>query len=60
MEAVMSIGFIFWLIYGLCIVFWGFGIYRPQEAVYWQRGGFILFVLLGLLGFGVFGDPIHR
>lgn len=54
----MSIGFIFWLLMILWLFGWGWG--RP-----WSSGGFawgtdlLLFVLLFLIGWKIFGFVIH-
>ena len=57
----MSIGFIFWLIMLIWILFWGFGTWGgPQGAGYWNRGSWLpLFVLLFLLGWATFGFMIQ-
>jgi hypothetical protein len=54
----MTIGFIFWLLMLLWAVF---GIYRswPSGPTPWVWGGdLVLFILLFLLGWHVFGWPI--
>jgi hypothetical protein len=59
-DHAMSAGIWFWIIYVLCVIFgmWSEwpagpnGNYRPLG------GRFAVFVLLGLLGWGVFGPPI--
>ena len=57
----MDIGFVFWLLMLLWILFWGFGTWGgPQGQVYWTRGSwFPLFILLFLLGWRVFGFVIR-
>jgi hypothetical protein len=57
----MDIGFVFWLIMLIWILFWGFGTFGgPQGAGYWTRGSWLpLFVLLFLLGWRVFGFIIR-
>jgi hypothetical protein len=58
MEGNMSIGFIFWLLMILWLVF-GAYVYRGQFGVPLAWGGNLLFfVLLFLLGWRVFGWPI--
>lgn len=59
----MSIGFLFWLL----ILFWLiFGLWWTWPASNEPRsfgpvgGNLLLFVLLVLLGIGVFGWPIHQ
>jgi hypothetical protein len=55
----MSIGLLFWVLFVFGVVFYGYGIYQPA----WpgtRFGGFLFAVLLGLLGWAVFGPAIHR
>jgi hypothetical protein len=58
----MTIGFLFWLLMILWLIF---GLYwswpaTPAPAAFWPIGGhFVLWVLLFLLGWKVFGFPIH-
>ena len=55
----MSAGIWFWIIYviiGLFGGFWGFSNVTDRR---WLGGGFVIFVLIGLLGWGVFGPPIR-
>jgi len=54
----MSIGFIFWLLMILSLIFWGWS--RPWEGDR-QIGGMTLlvFILFFLLGWKVFGFAIH-
>jgi hypothetical protein len=55
----MSIGFIFWLL----MIFWlVFGVYTNRAALGTPMaygGNLLLFVLIFLLGWKVFGWPIH-
>jgi hypothetical protein len=54
----MSIGFIFWLLMLLCLFF---GAYTNRASINlpWVWGGhFIIWILLFLLGWRVFGWPI--
>jgi hypothetical protein len=56
----MSIGFIFWLIMLIWIVFWAFGNFTPAGAPYWNRGGWLVgFLLFFLLGWATFGFMIQ-
>jgi hypothetical protein len=56
----MSIGFIFWLLMLLWLVFWGVG-RISQFSPYWLAyNGWLLFVLLFLLGLHEFGWPVHN
>ena len=48
----------FWIIYVLCVIF-GLWSEWPSDGNYRPLGGrFVVFVLLGLLGWGLFGPPI--
>ena len=55
----MSIGLIFWVIMVISVVFWGWG-RTPGGAPYWPTyNAWIIFVLLFLLGWRVFGFVIQ-
>lgn len=55
----MSPGVWFWIIYVIIGVFGTFwGIEKAPDRR-WLGGGIILFILIGLLGWGVFGPPIR-
>lgn len=55
----MEIGFVFWLIMLLTILFWGWGTWGAAGS-YWPMGhGLLIFILLFLLGWKVFGFAIH-
>jgi len=58
----MTIGFIFWLIMLLILLFWGWSFRLPENKFNFLGfgGSFILWVLLALLGWKVFGSPIGR
>ena len=57
----MGISEIFWILMLIWLVFGVWGNYTPQGQVYWVRGNSLfLFVLLALLGWGVFGFVVHR
>ena len=54
----MSAGIWFWLIYVICVVF-GMWSEWPSDNNYRPLGGrFVVFILLGLLGWGIFGSPL--
>ncbi len=56
----MSAGIWFWLIFVLCFVFHGLGEAGTIESGPkwgWPRS-IVLFVLIGLLGWGIFGSPL--
>lgn len=55
----MAAGIWFWIIYVIVGLFgFGYGTYSGQDRRY-LGGGFLLFLLVGLLGWGVFGPPIR-
>lgn len=58
----MSANIWFWLIYVITLVFgiWGINPWRPA-AVTWAPFGswLILFILIGILGLGIYGSPIR-
>jgi hypothetical protein len=55
----MSAGIWFWLFYVLCVVF-GIGIWYPwgEDTRRHLGASLIILILIGLLGWGVFGPPI--
>lgn len=57
----MSANIWFWLLYVITLVFgmWGMNPWRPAQT--WAPFGswLILFILVGILGIGVFGSPIR-
>ncbi len=58
----MSIGFIFWLIMLIMLIFGFFGtqpVTVGGTTVPGWGGHLLLWVLLALLGWGIFGFPIH-
>lgn len=58
----MPAGIWFWIIYVICVLFGAF-CYWPRDASpgAWRPfgGSLVVFVLLGLLGWKVFGPPIQ-
>jgi len=48
----------FWLIYVICLVFGGWMMYPNQDRRVFGSWG-ILFILIGILGWGLFGSPIQ-
>ncbi len=53
----MNAGNWFWIIYVICFVFGGF--FGWQSGNRWVAGmGLVVFVLVGLLGWGIFGPPL--
>jgi hypothetical protein len=56
----MTLGLLFWVLYIVSLVFgfWsGYTTGQPFPFKSWG-GGFLLFVLVGLLGWAVFGAPV--
>jgi len=54
----MPAGLWFWLIYVICVVFGGWSVW-PSDSNYRPLGSWlVVFILLGLLGWGVFGSPL--
>lgn len=54
----MSIGLLFWFLWIIWLVFGLWWNYTP--GVYGPVGGHLLqWIMFGLLGWGVFGPPIH-
>ena len=53
----------FWILYVITLIFgvWGMNPWRPATGQPWAPfgGWLILFVLVGILGIGVFGSPIR-
>lgn len=56
----MSKGLLFWLLMILWLLFGFWGFYSAWTGQYVLAGGsLLLFVLLGLLGWKVFGPPVQ-
>lgn len=56
----MQISVWFWVIYILALLFCGFGLYRSPVEARWGYGGwFITWILIGLLGWKLFGGPVQ-
>jgi hypothetical protein len=57
----MPMNFLFWMIYIIAILFAGWTNYE-QNVFYWRRfsGYLVLFVLVGLLGYQVFGPAVKH
>lgn len=56
----LGIGVLFWILYIVGLIFYGFGFYRdpgPGRPFYFS--GIFWWVLIFLLGCGVFGFPVH-
>lgn len=55
----MTIGFIFWLLMLLSILFGGWRVYGDAAGRPYFGFGFLLWVLLFLIGWRLFGFPIQ-
>lgn len=55
----MSAGIWFWIIYVIVGLFGGIWGFRSVEDRRWLGGGLIIYILIGLLGWGVFGAPLR-
>lgn len=57
----MTAGIWFWVLYVVSILLGGFGGWGVPEANrrYYWGGGIVVFVLIGLLGWGIFGAPLR-
>ncbi len=57
----MPLQMLFWVIYILAVVFSFWAYYDPAQPLWFRRAGgsFILWVLVGLLGYRVFGSAIR-
>jgi hypothetical protein len=58
----MSFGLLFWILMLIWLVFGWFYNSSPDRfgAYGWAGNSLLLFVLLGILGWGVFGAPVHQ
>jgi len=58
----MSIGMLYWVIWIVCIIFGGIGVFRGPAEYRWYGGGFsiVLAVLLFLIGWKLFGFVVHE
>jgi hypothetical protein len=56
----MSLGFIYYFLLLCWILFNGVVFWSPAASPYaWRGNGVLLFVLFLLIGFQIFGSPIH-
>jgi uncharacterized membrane protein YhdT len=54
----MSIGLLFWIVFIIAVLFSGY--HGRTGWPGWFGGAFIYFILIFLLGWGIFGFVIHR
>ena len=55
----MPIGLLFWIVYLVALIFGAYGAFTPA----WpggRFGGLVAIILVGLLGWAVFGFAVHR
>jgi hypothetical protein len=57
-DSTMTFALIFWVLMLLWLVFGLWGYWQPDPRV-WYGHGLFLFILFLLLGWKVFGQPIH-
>jgi len=58
----MAAGIWFWILFVITLIFglWGMNPWRPAGTPWAPFGGWlVLFILIGILGWGVFGPPIR-
>ena len=55
----MTFGLVFWILMPLCLVYGLWGWWAPQPGGWFWGHGVFLFVLFLLIGWKVFGAPIH-
>lgn len=54
----MSIALLFWVLWIICLVF---SFYQSRAAFpAWAGGSLLQFILIGILGWAVFGPAVHR
>ena len=58
----MPLGILFWVIYVVCIIFGIWSNYEQNQPLWFKRAGayFVLWLLVGMLGWEVFGPVVHR
>jgi len=56
-RCTITIGLLFWIVFIICLLLGGFGVYRlPAEQRMWGGSSLAVFILIGLLGWAVFGS----
>jgi hypothetical protein len=57
----MTLSILFWVLYLLCVVFGMWSGYAPGQpySFKWGFGGLLIWVLVGILGWAVFGG-LHK
>lgn len=56
----MPLSILFWVIYLISLLVGGWGYYEPAQPTWFRRAGgyFILWILVGILGWSVFGPAV--
>lgn len=57
----MPLGILFWVLYIIAVIFNFWATYEPAQPLWWRRAGsyFVLWILVGILGWQVFGPAIR-
>ncbi len=57
----MPLGLFFWILYLIAIVFGVWGSYEANQPLWYRRVGgyFVLWILVGVLGYHAFGPPLR-
>lgn len=58
----MPLGILFWVVYVIAILFGVWSNYEAAQPLWYRRAGayLILWLLVGVLGWEVFGPVVHR
>jgi hypothetical protein len=58
----MSLSLLFWMLYILSVLFGFWANYDPAIPLWYRRAGayFVLWILVGILGWSVFGAALHQ
>jgi membrane protein YdbS with pleckstrin-like domain len=58
----MPLGILFWVVYVIAIVFGFWSNYEAAQPMWFRRAGayLVLWLLVGVLGWEVFGPVVHR
>lgn len=58
----MTLAVLFWVLYIVALIFGVYTGYAPGQPYAFKMwgGSLLVFVLFGILGWAVFGGPVHR